>query len=1773
MSFVKFWLAACAFPWHQCSVASRSDGRLEPFPLFSEFDTNADGFISPLEYDVWSEASGQSPFLSFETAGSDEHTAQVVLGETEGLVSRSSPFPHANMSPQDIRSRITRGRALASDETDADNSNEVETCSPSHRPCYPGCTDLADGSIADLWVDSAAETCEDYFVYQYCNATGSGAYGTGWKGGTFEDYAVNGVSAREACCACGGGTYAPPAAPYPPPPSPYQRVAGVAVYVNASVAVIDDVTYASPQFDWAVQNPDVTSIHLRVHVALSAPLQELRNRSLSVYGECMDDAGGASRCLISGEETYSIFAAGEGSALYLEALELRDGYTLTFGAALRLSLANATLADCVLAANKAVGTEIKGGGVWAENSHLLCTSCRFEGNEAYLGAAIFATWSSTVVLDNTVLEGNAAGHSGGAIVIENGTSLTIGGASRVIGNTAKSYGGGLCVMENSRFELDGTSEISDNEATSGGGCTADSGSNITLRGLVSRNYAKDTGGALYTRFIGPNICLLDGCRIVNNTAKQLGGGIMLNAVESLVFFGNGSAITGNAALLNGGALYSRSTNIVLAENMTVSGNTAQESGGAFYLEKDTILRLVGSLVSNNRALDGGAIWTQGIWNATNGVRVVGNLADRDGGAVYGAPSAVLTVSASLVQANAASVGGGLYVEFASKMTLTDGSVLEHNTATHKGGGMFCGESSIVMVDGCSVSHNLVWLNDVGAGGGIYLEVGANASVAHCLLSNNSVSSVHTSEGGTTGGAVFMAESSTLTLDSTDLEMNSATEGGGVYASSNTTLGMRGSKAAMNMASYGGGISAQLDARVVLSDGSILVSNIAEHTGGGVMVQHLSVYDSQILNNSANTEGGGVYAQSFIEMVNATVSGNSASTAGGISFVSAWHAETEQSLQLTGCLVYGNRGLNGGGLHAEGQRNAVLMLRLDEGTIFSSNIAEETGGGLMMHKYTSLTMDNASLSNNTAVFGGGLYDISTNTTLITNKSVVQLNFAANSGGGVYMASLAVLVVSEGSCIQDNSVGMVGGGVYGASASQILIARQVRVQQNRAAREGGGIFLQSGLSMDSLTWLRVEDATVADNRATYYSGGGISSDTYCAVELVRMNLTGNQAGYTGGGYIAINSAVHVLDHTIIAWNTANHGGGIAMTASLSEEERAWADAAVLRITHTVFLENEGTTTAGALLVLGVAQVFLGVAAAAGGNASSPKPSNLLAPPAWSCRHSVCLERNFKGVMVFEGSTGNVLHDVLLTYNHDGHTGGGIEDGATVDVEGLSQVAIAMVHISLGSQVELRGCSFDGNVGSAVSVTDKSSTNLTHVAVENHTAMVGAGLTVDPDSSATVENSSFVKCRVLHGGAIYASGSLFVSGSLFKDNTALDGGALHLNLAHYGTQSVHHCKFIGNAAFGNGGVMMLEAHTDGEVNNISLQALQFSGNSARLGGAVGFWQPQDLSADPFPPPCDDCEPQNGTNMAAYGSPEGWATSALHLLVDAVQAQESSLQLVQHAITVRIADAFNATVTVDNTSVVELNLDTPACGLEGKNRVTVVAGIATFLGEATGIAFKGSPGISCQVFFTSDFTGINATEVTSNPTLVPLRYCTAGEQLLRSSAWTYCSACPEGSISLGNESQCTECAKYLDCELEEGECPITCPGGAAFVVCQGGYVAPEAQYCADDNECLLDRASTCPKEQACTTSEDAETCSRDDKNNAGRIGQGAATVGSLELCDRVAYAGPGSVMCGGKLPVSCSEVWRPAPLALWRCVHTSQGGDVEVVSSSVFLSLDRLL
>jgi hypothetical protein len=61
------------------------------------------------------------------------------------------------------------------------------------------CMDLTIG-----WVDSQNLTCGDYIQFELC--TSGGDYGSNWHfPGNFSDYATNGQSAIEACCACGGG--------------------------------------------------------------------------------------------------------------------------------------------------------------------------------------------------------------------------------------------------------------------------------------------------------------------------------------------------------------------------------------------------------------------------------------------------------------------------------------------------------------------------------------------------------------------------------------------------------------------------------------------------------------------------------------------------------------------------------------------------------------------------------------------------------------------------------------------------------------------------------------------------------------------------------------------------------------------------------------------------------------------------------------------------------------------------------------------------------------------------------------------------------------------------------------------------------------------------------------------------------------------------------------------------------------------------------------------------------------------------------------------------------------------------------------------------------------------------------------------------------------------------------------------------------------------------------------------------------------------------------
>ena len=136
-----------------------------------------------------------------------------------------------------------------------------------------------------------------------------------------------------------------------------------------------------------------------------------------------------------------------------------------------------TATNCLIEQNKAIGSSSGGGGIYSgDNSSVTLTDCVIRNNQstsngwraggiefspnaattytltgcevgpdnsAAAGAGIFAGSLANVVLDNTTVQGNHAGFTGGGIQVEQGATLTLQNGSVVRDNDAGSDGGGI----------------------------------------------------------------------------------------------------------------------------------------------------------------------------------------------------------------------------------------------------------------------------------------------------------------------------------------------------------------------------------------------------------------------------------------------------------------------------------------------------------------------------------------------------------------------------------------------------------------------------------------------------------------------------------------------------------------------------------------------------------------------------------------------------------------------------------------------------------------------------------------------------------------------------------------------------------------------------------------------------------------------------------------------------------------------------------------------------------------------------------------------------------------------------------------------------------------------------------------------------------------------------------------------------------------------------------------------------------------------------------
>jgi CSLREA domain-containing protein len=239
-----------------------------------------------------------------------------------------------------------------------------------------------------------------------------------------------------------------------------------------------------------------------------------------------------------------------------------------------------------------------------------------------------------------------------------------------------------------------------------------------------------------------------------------------------------------------------------------------------------------------------------------------------------------------------------------------------------------------------------------------------------------------------------------------------------------------------------------------------------------------------IQNGSALYGGGIFNDdSYITLINSTVSGNTASGVtpfgggGGISNIGGGDLGHATLINST---VSGNTSDGvGGGIYLLGN------LTLINSTV-SGNTAGDGGGGVYNRGYATFTK--STVSRNIARWGGGIKNIGGNVTL--TNSTVSGNTASSYGGGIYNGGGGYVSLTNTTVSGNTATGRFGGGISncspfycypvgGVAAENSIVAGNTAVSYYYDNCWGGVASLDYNLTDDtSCGFTALGDLVVAD-----------------------------------------------------------------------------------------------------------------------------------------------------------------------------------------------------------------------------------------------------------------------------------------------------------------------------------------------------------------------------------------------------------------------------------------------------------------------------------------------------------------------------------------------------------------------------------------------------------------------------------------------------------------------------------------------------------------------
>ena len=450
------------------------------------------------------------------------------------------------------------------------------------------------------------------------------------------------------------------------------------------------------------------------------------------------------------------------------------------------------------------------------------------------------------------------------------------------------------------------------------------------------------------------------------------------------------------------------------------------------------------------------------------------------------------------------------------------------------------------------------------------------------------------------------------------------------------------------------------------------------------------------------------------------------------------------------------------------------LRLENLTVTGGHPSGTVGGGIFAAG--NLQIVNCRIANNSADYGGGVFQEDASGRVDVIGSRIELNTTGNHGGGLYVSGSAALT---NTLVLSNTAGWHGGGLHvnsgrtdlngglfsnnqamGDNGGAVNVNNSISVTGTQfisnAANDSGGALLQwnAGYTV-TVTYAHFER-----NTAKNYGGALWARGNTTLSGSVFQNNTCTGGNCYGGGLYADNSLT--LTGTQFISNTAANGGGLAQ----------WNTGYTVTVTDARFERNMARSMGGGAFVSGTLTI-----------------SN----------------SNFVSNTADSGSSGDAL-------------GGGLY------ASGASQLFATSF---VGNSVLCSGASCGDLNGGGLYINGTRSTLAQVTFVDNQTVRMGGGI-MSVGSDLTLNGGVFSGNQAGWGGGLYHDGgNLVLTNALFSGNLAGWGGGMG---QEYGTALMTHVTFGGNRAVNIGGGL------DNFVSNPTLVNCIFWGNSAPTGPQIG-------------------------------------------------------------------------------------------------------------------------------------------------------------------------------------------------------------------------------------------------------------------------------------------------------------------------------------------------